>query len=109
MRVTEPRFRHRQPGTFVGHWDAHDIYGIFTGAEPPQVVIRYGDDVFDYEGKQSITLGSATFTASASGMTIEADSAAPGWGQFVEGIRSNWPGCEVQAHSGRGGVRLCIP
>lgn len=49
MSTIEPRFRHNEPGSFIGHWDAHDIYGILTGTEPPVVVARYGDDLFDYK------------------------------------------------------------
>jgi|SRR5665213_4125204 len=109
MSTIEPRFRHDEPGSFIGHWDAHDIYGILTGTEPPVVVARYGDDLFDYKRERSITLGSALFTASASGVTIEAEGAAPGWAHFKEEIKGRWPGCEEQTGSERGHERVVIP
>jgi len=107
MTTVEPRFRHDQPGNLIGHWDGHDVYGVLTGSEPPVVVARYGDGLLDCKMGQSIALGSVSFTASAWGVTIEADGAAPGWAQFKEEIHSHWPDCEQQTNNER--ERVVVP
>jgi hypothetical protein len=109
MSSTKPRYRHHdQPGVFIGHWAAHDIY--LTGQKPPQVILRSGDDIFAYkQPAQSIELDSASFAASAGSMVIEADPTVPGWTEFMREIKSRWPACEVQPIDERGRMRVHVP
>ena len=104
----QPQYsRDGQPGAFRGSWHGHDIYLVREGMEPLYVLARFGGGPDDYVADKSVTVGTASFTASAFGLDFEVDPADPERERFMTEARAlakptgPWPRDYSRGEDGR--------